>query len=186
MNRKIKRLSILVFSMVLSVFFNTNMLSAKEIDVPVHSQQRACEAGTMYPIPDKGEVILLEDNSTIEPLYRSEISALSDVNRAASRINVNKSYSIRIQDQGGSCVSSAKVTVTGAYTYNNGKISNVSLNAAITYVPTLWTVSINSQWHNISGSSLTHSINYRSSVNDPYSCLVGGGYWYSGATIKIR
>ena len=39
-----------------------NMLSAKEIDVPVHSQQRACEAGTMYPIPDKGEVILLEDN----------------------------------------------------------------------------------------------------------------------------
>lgn len=38
MNRKIKRLSILVFSMVLSVFFNTNMLSAKEIDVPVHSQ----------------------------------------------------------------------------------------------------------------------------------------------------
>ena len=58
MNRKIKRLSILVFSMVLSVFFNTNMLSAKEIDVPVHSQQRACEAGTMYPIPDKGEVIL--------------------------------------------------------------------------------------------------------------------------------
>lgn len=172
MNRKIKRLSILVFSMVLSVFFNTNMLSAKEIDAPVHSQQRACEAGTMYPIPDKGEVILLEDNSTIEPLYGSEISALSDVNRAASRINVNKSYSIRIQDQGGSCVSSAKVTVTGAYTYNNGKISNVSLNAAITYVPTLWTVSINSQWHNISGSSLTHSINYRSSVNDPYSCLV--------------
>ena len=75
----------------------------------------------MYPIPDKGEVILLEDNSTIEPLYGSEISALSDVNRAASRINVNKSYSIRIQDQGGSCVSSAKVTVTGAYTYNNGK-----------------------------------------------------------------
>ena len=38
MNRKIKRLSILVFSMVLSVLFNTNMLSAKEIDVPVHSQ----------------------------------------------------------------------------------------------------------------------------------------------------
>ena len=100
-----------------------NMLSAKEIDVPVHSQQRACEAGTMYPIPDKGEVILLEDNSTIEPLYESEISAVSDINRVASRINVNKSYSIRIQNQGGSCVSSAKVTVTGAYTYNNGKIS---------------------------------------------------------------
>ena len=40
--------------------------------------------------------------------------------------------------------------------------------------------------HNISGSSLTYSINYRSSVNDPYSCLAGGGYWYSGATIKIR
>lgn len=77
------------------------MLSAKEIDVPVHSQQRACEAGTMYPIPDKGEVILLEDNSAIEPLYESEISAVSDINRAASRINVNKSYSIRIQNQGG-------------------------------------------------------------------------------------
>ena len=24
------------------------------------------------------------------------------------------------------------------------------------------------------------------SKNDPYSCLVGGGYWYSVATIKIR
>lgn len=69
---------------------------------------------------------------------------------------------------------------------NGGSISNVNLNASITSVPTLWTVAINKQWYNINGSSLTHSINYRSSVNDPYSCLVRGGYWYSGATIKIR
>ncbi len=37
--------------------------------------------------------------------------------------------------------------------------------------------------YNISGSSLLHCINYRSSVNDPYSFLVDGGYWYSGATV---
>ncbi len=35
-------------------------------------------------------------------------------------------------------------------------------------------------------SKLTYTINYRSYVNDPYSCLVGGGYGYSGANFSIR
>lgn len=185
MNRKLKKILVCSFSLMMVLAFNVSMINAEENNTSIALQQRACEVDTMYPIPDEGEVILLEDNSTIEPLNDFETLSVITM-RAVSRVNVNKSYSIRIQDQGGSCVSSAKVTVKGAYTYNGGSISNVNLNASITSVPTLWTVAINKQWYNISGSSLTHSINYRSSVNDPYSCLVGGGYWYSGATIKIR
>lgn len=185
MERKLKQVLFCSFSLIIALFSNMNVVNAEEINQINSSRQKACEVDTIYPIPEEGEAILLEDNSTIESLNDSEMLSAITM-RAASRVNVNRSYSIRIQDQGGSCVSSAKVTVTGAYTYNGGTISNVNLNATITSVPTLWTVAINKQWYNISGSSLTHSINYRSSVNDPYSCLVGGGYWYSGATIKIR
>ena len=117
MKRKLKKILVCSFSLMMVLAFNVSMINAEENNTSIALQQRACEVDTMYPIPDEGEVILLEDNSTIEPLNDFETLSVITM-RAASRVNVNRSYSIRIQDQGGSCVSSAKVTVKGAYTYN--------------------------------------------------------------------
>lgn len=167
----------IAFNLIMLSLLSTNPIYAYDSNQPIAAnEEKACEF-TTDPIPVEGEIILLEDNSIV-----------SAQARASSTINVNKVFSVRIQDVGGSCVSSARITLTGSYTYNSStkKISNVALYAKPTSVPTLWTVTITSQWHTVNGSSLSHSIYYRSSVNDPYSCLVGGGYWYSGATIKVR
>lgn len=137
---------------------------------------KACEY-IEAPIPEEGEVILLEDYSFVEENLRSP-----------NRVNVNQTYSIRIQDVGGSCVSSSKVNISGYYYIDGGtaSISDVHLTASLTYIPALWTVEITSQWANVNMTNLSYSISYRSHVNDPYSCLVGGGYWYSGATFNLR
>lgn len=136
----------------------------------------ACALPT-YPVPEEGEVILLEDNSY-------EIGARA----AVKGVSVNKTYSVRIQDSSGSCVSSASVTVKGSYTYNSGtgEILSVDLNASFTSIPSLWNAGITSQWKTVSGTSINYSIYYYSYVDDPLSCMVGGGNWYSGATFSIK
>lgn len=139
-------------------------------------EENAC-ALSYYPIPDEGEVILLEDNST----YIETAGAVSSA-------SVNKTYSVRIQDSSGSCVSGAKVTVKGSYTYDktSNNVLSSDLSASFTSMPLLWSASIQSQWSNISGTSLSYYIYYKSKVDDPLSCMVGGGYWYSGQTFSIR
>lgn len=164
---KIKSL-ILCFAIMLMLIVNNSSVFADE--------ENAC-ALSYYPIPDEGEVILLEDNSTY-----------IETTGAVSSASVNKTYSVRIQDSSGSCVSSAKVTVKGSYTYDktSNNVLSSDLSASFASVPSLWTASIQSQWSNISGTSLSYYIYYKSKVDDPLSCMVGGGYWYSGQTFSIR
>lgn len=133
---------------------------------------------TTEPIPEIGEAILIEDNS-----YTIETRAAAPVTRT-----VNQTYSIRIQDSSGSCVSTAKVSVTGSYSYyaSTGEIESTAITAKVISAPSNWTVGIASQWTTVSGTSISHSIYYYSKVDDPYSCMVGGGNWYSGATFTIK
>lgn len=74
------------------------------------------------------------------------------------------------------------------YYYDGGtaSISNINLSAQVSYVPNGWTCEITRQWATPNMSSLTLSINYRCTVNKPLACLIGGGYWYSGANFAIR
>jgi hypothetical protein len=78
--------------------------------------------------------------------------------------------------------------VSGHYTYSasSKKVISSSLNATMASIPANWTVSITGTSANTSGAGLTYTVRYRSYVNDPYSCLVGGGYWYSAATLTIK
>lgn len=146
---------------------------------PEETGQLGCSV-SMNPVPEVGEVILLEDLSDPETI----------IPRGAAPVtrNVSKTYSIRIQDSSGSCVSSATVSVTGNYSYDasTGEILSTNITAAVTSAPSLWTVGIASQWTTVSGTSISHSIYYYSRVNDPYSCMVGGGNWYNGATFQIK
>ena len=146
---------------------------------PEETGQLGCSV-SMNPVPEVGEVILLEDLSDPETI----------IPRGAAPVtrNVSKTYSIRIQDSSGSCVSSATVSVTGNYSYDasTGEILSTNITAAVTSAPSLWTVGIASQWTTVSGTSISHSIYHYSRVNDPYSCMVGGGNWYSGATFQIK
>lgn len=168
--------SLIVGSTIAS--FNSTPIKAASSSEPVVT---ACDY-SIAPIPEEGEVILLEDLSYTEPQPANSIA------RSPSRVNVNQTYAIRIQDVGGSCVSSAKVNISGYYYYDGGtaSVSDIHLSARVTYVPALWTCEITNQWATPNMSKLTYTINYRSYVNDPYSCLVGGGYWYSGANFSIR
>lgn len=151
------------------------------INVQAESKQKekivACSVSTTS-VPKEGEYFLIKDLSSIDNNLRArEIT-----------YNVDKYFNVRIQDSGGSCVNSATVRVYGYYVYDiaNNVITAVSLNAAFTNVPSLWTAEITSQWYNVNGSSLSYSIYYYSTVDDPFSCLVGGGPWYSGSTFDIR
>ncbi|MGM9941279.1 MAG: hypothetical protein ACI32N_04730 [Bulleidia sp.] len=171
-----KKLLLKCLSMVLCVTAFAVPVFAEE---PEETPQSGC-AVSMNPVPEVGEVILLEDLSdpeTITPRGAAPVTR-----------NVSKTYSIRIQDSSGSCVNSATVSVTGNYSYDasTGEILSTNITAAVTNAPTLWTVGISSQWTTISGTSISHSIYYYSRVDDPYSCMVGGGNWYSGATFQIK
>ena len=157
------------------------LLSTPIINVQAESNTNesiaACSVSETL-VPDEGEFFLIKDLS-------------SEVNNPRAReitYNVDKYFSVRIQDVGGSCVNSATVRVCGYYISDSAKdiITAVSLNAAFTNIPSLWTAEITAQWYNLSGTSLSYSIYYYSTVDDPFSCLVGGGPWYSGATFNIR
>ena len=139
-------------------------------------EESAC-ALSEYPIPKEGETILLADDSYYIESVGTSIG-----------VSVNKTYSVRIQDTSGSCVSSAKVQVKGYYSYDKttNNVLSSSLNASFISVPTFWDAQVVSQWDNISGSSLSYGIYYKSKVDDSYSCMVGGGYWFSGETFTIR
>lgn len=171
-----KKLLLKCLSMVLCV-------TAFEVHVFAEEPEETTQSGravSMNPVPEVGEVILLEDLSdpeTITPRGAAPVTR-----------HVSKTYSIRIQDSSGSCVNSATVSATGNYSYDasTGEILRTNITAAVTSAPTLWTVGISSQWTTISGTSISHSIYYYSRVNDPYSCMVGGGNWYSGATFQIK
>ncbi|MEG0176590.1 hypothetical protein [Anaerorhabdus sp.] len=121
--------------------------------------------------------ILIEDNSYFE-MTRGAIL----------RVNVNKTYSIYIQDGKGSCSNYAQVRVTGYYTYDNGNgnIVDSSINAVVSSVPTHWNFKITGVSKNVSSSNLSVLIRFESSVDDPYSCMVGGGVWYSAQTIALK
>ena len=122
---------------------------------PEETGQLGCSV-SMNPVPEVGEVILLEDLSDPETI----------IPRGAAPVtrNVSKTYSIRIQDSSGSCVSSATVSVTGNYSYDasTGEILSTNITAAVTSAPSLWTVGIASQWTTVSGTSISHSIYYYS------------------------
>ena len=148
---------------------------------PIFAETKSPQYGCSFssdPVPAEGEVILLEDNSQVMNVARG----------AVIRIGVNRSYSVRIQDSSGSCVNSATVLVSGSYTYDNtsGEILSINVSASFTNVPSLWTAGIQSQRTIVSGSSISQSIYYYSRFNDPYSCMVGEGNWYSGATFTIK
>ena len=171
-----KKLLLKCLSMIMFVTVFAVPVFAEE---PEETGQWRCPVAT-NPVPGVGEVILLEDLSdpdTITPRGAAPVTR-----------NISKTYSIRIQDSSGSCVNSATVSVTGNYSYDvsTGEILSTNITAAITSVPALWTVGISSQWTTVSGTSISHSIYYYSKVNDPYSCMVGGGNWYSGATFQIK
>lgn len=158
--------------------FNNIPIKAAETSEPAIT---ACDY-SLAPIPEEGEVILLEDHSYTEPQLANSVL------RSPSRVNVNQTYAIRIQDVGGSCVSSAKVNISGYYYYDGGtaSVSDIHLSARVTYVPALWVCEITNQWATPNMSKLTYTINYRTWVNNPQDCLMGGGYWYNGANFQIR
>ena len=171
-----KKLLLKCLSMIMFVTVFAVPVFAEE---PEETGQLGCPVST-NPVPGVGEVILLEDLSdpdTITPRGAAPVTR-----------DIRKPYSIRIQDSSGSCVNSATVSVTGNYSYDvsTGEILSTNITAAVTSVPALWTVGISSQWTTVSGTSISHSIYYYSKVNDPYSCMVGGGNWYSGATFQIK
>lgn len=113
-------------------------------------------------VPDEGG-FLIKDLS----------SKVNNPRTLEATYNVDKYFSVRIQDIGDSCVNSTTVRVCGYYVYDiaNDVITAVSLNAAFTNIPSLWTAEITAQWYNLSGTSLSYNIYYYSStVDDPYSC----------------
>lgn len=171
-----KKLLLKCLSMVLCVNAFAVPVFAEETE---ETTQSGC-AVSMNPVPEVGEVILLEDLSDSETITPRGAAPVTR--------NVSKTYSIRIQDSSGSCVNSATVSATGNYSYDalTGEILSTNITAAVTSAPTLWTVGISSQWTTISGTSISRSIYYYSRVNDPYSCMADGGNWYSGATFQIK
>lgn len=167
-----------LFKSTLTFIILCGLVGISSFNVFADEAVSACTLSS-EPIPAEGEAILLEDNSYEYTFARAP---------AVKGVSVNKTYSVRIQDSSGSCASSATVKVSGNYTYNTGtgEVLSASLSASFSSVPSLWTAEIQSQWKTISGSSLTYSIYYYSRVDDPYSCMVGGGNWYSGATFTIK
>lgn len=165
---------------ILRVFLSL-IISITSFSAPVFAKTSEKQYGcsvSQYPVPEEGKAILLDDYSFEDYSSRG----------AAIRTNVNRTYSVRIQDTSGSCVSSAQVRVSGYFTYDStsGNIIETSISATFTSVPTLWTAVIQSQRTLVSGGSVSQSIYYYSKVNDPYSCMVGGGNWYSGATFALK
>lgn len=169
---KIKRILLLCTC----TFLLITQSSALIYDVVAEEKPISCSLSN-FPIPKEGEVILLSDNSDYIETTGAIITEW-----------VDKTYSIRIQDPGGSCVSSAQVKITGEYSYDatSNEILSVNLSSQLSYVPSLWTVEIQRSFHSVVGQGITYSINYSSRVDDPYSCLVGGGNWYSRATFTIK
>lgn len=80
------------------------------------------------------------------------------------------------------------MNISGYYYYDGGtaSISDIHLNARVTYVPALWTCEITGQWATPNMSKLTYTLNYCSWVNNPQDCLIGGGYWFNGVNIPLR
>lgn len=148
------------------------------IDVKAEEQTGGCSFGPNSMTEDSAPVLVHDESYEIPVLRRGAITYTS----------VDKTYQIYIQNPNGSCSSTANIRITGYYQYNvsNNQVVDYSLSASVSYVPLLWKVEIVRSWGTIAGSSLNYSVNYRSYVDDPYSCTVGGGYWYGGKTFQIR
>lgn len=169
MNRMIKLSLLCISVMFVLVQTPTNVFASDQ------SKIAPCGISGLS-VPDIGKPVLLEDNSKI-------------VTRGAVKVQtVDKTYSIRIQDFAGSCVNSAKVRVSGSYTYDStsGEVLSAELRAEVSEVPypNRWSVNIVRQWQNINGTELTYSIYYQSHVSDD-NCMISGP-WYSGETFKIK
>lgn len=136
--------------------------------------ETACPLSNL-PIPEEGEVILLEDN-TVYYETRGAVTAAA----------VDKTFAIGIQNLSGECTSSASVRITGSYLYDSGtgEVFSADLSASMSYVPLHWSVFLNDQWTTVSGSSITHSVYYQS-YTDYMDCM-HSGYWSSGATFAIK
>lgn len=162
-----KKISLLFLSLLLLVFSTTNVF-ARENDL------KSCSLSNI-PIPEKGEVILINDNS-------SEYTTKGAITVA----NVDKTYSVRLQNLSGDCTSAATVRITGYYTYDsgNGTVISTELSAQFNNVPLHWFAYLNNQWSTVNGTKIFHSIYYQS-YTDYYDC-VHSGYWSNGETFEIK
>lgn len=142
------------------------------------TKNNACSVKVGY-LPYYPEPVLLEDNSYIED---------SDLRSIYLTVNVDKKYSVPLQDTSGSCTSSASVRVTGTYEYegSSGFVTQANLKVETSYIPDLWEFVITVYETKISGPSIKLVMNYYSDVDDPFGCMVGGGRFYTSATLNIK
>ncbi|SJZ34355.1 hypothetical protein [Anaerorhabdus furcosa] len=120
--------------------------------------------------------ILLSDNSTIQT--RGSIAT----------IGVDRTFSLPLQNQSGTCSATAKIRFTGSYDIETvgttKKVTNVNIQYSIQGVQN-WDISVNSVWHQTGSTNVTMYVYYGSNASNIYDCVVGGGYFYTTKTFTV-
>lgn len=163
---------------LLTCFMTVIMVFVMSSEVSIVGAEEATPPSCRY-FP-KGK----DDDSLAMVIELNEIT----LRGAVKMVNVNIEDNIYIQDGKGICQESAKIVISGYYTYDSTsrEILDVSLNASVVEVPGGWTVEIYNQWYTNTGTSLTYTINYSSSVFNFFVCPQGTGNWRNGKVYTIK
>lgn len=104
-------------------------------------------------------------------------------------IEVNKTVSIPIQNQSGTCADIAKARITGNYTVEDHgtsrEVRDINLNTVISSVPAHWFVDLGDVTYVPVKGNVDVEIYYGCRTDDFLNCMVGGAVFWTGYTVRV-